>query len=222
MCNWFRDYIFYPVTMSKPMKNLTSAARKRIGNYYGPLVAGSIALFCVWFSNGLWHGAAWSYIFFGMYHFALILTENLTTPGAKWMQQKLHMNASGKGYRLFQMLRTCVLVVIGELFFRAEGLGAGLAMFFRMVSDFRFTTVSVELLKSMSIDPMDFLIVGVTLMIVFVVSLMNERGIIVRNALQKRHTAIRWAVLYALIFYIIIFGAYGKGYVPVDPMYANF
>ena len=219
---WFKDYIFYPVTMSKPMKNLTSAARKRIGNYYGPLVAGSIALFCVWFSNGLWHGAAWSYIFFGMYHFALILTENLTTPGAKWMQQKLHMNASGKGYRLFQMLRTCVLVVVGELFFRAEGLGDGLAMFFRMVSDFRFTTVSVELLKSMSIDPMDFLIVGVTLMIVFVVSLMNERGIIVRNALQKRHTAIRWAVLYALIFYIIIFGAYGKGYVPVDPMYANF
>lgn len=219
---WFKDYIFYPVTMSKPMKNLTSAARKRIGNYYGPLVAGSVALFCVWFSNGLWHGAAWSYIFFGMYHFALILTENLTTPGAKKIQQKLHMDPAGKGYRLFQMIRTCVLVVIGELFFRAEGLGAGLAMFFRMVSDFRFTTVSTELLKTMSIDPMDFLIVGVTLVTVFVVSLMNERGIIVRNALQKRHTAIRWAVLYALIFYIIIFGAYGKGYVPVDPMYANF
>ena len=47
---WFKDYIFYPVTMSKPMKNLTSAARKRIGNHFGPLVAGSIALFCVWFS----------------------------------------------------------------------------------------------------------------------------------------------------------------------------
>jgi len=219
---WFKDYIFYPVTMSKPMKQLTSAARKRIGNYYGPLVAGSVALFCVWFSNGLWHGAAWSYIFFGMYHFVLILTENLTAPGAKWMRQKLHIRPDSRGFRLFQMLRTGLLVVIGELFFRAEGLAAGLSMFFKMVTNFRFSTVSAELFKTLSIDPMDFVIVGITLMIVFAVSLMNERGIIVRNALQKQHVAVRWAVLYALIFYIIIFGAYGKGYVPVDPMYANF
>lgn len=219
---WFKDYIFYPVTMSKPMKNLTSSARKRLGNHFGPLVAGSVALFCVWFSNGLWHGAAWSYIFFGMYHFALILSENLMAPGAKWMHQKLRIQSGSKAFQLFQILRTCLLVVIGELFFRAEGLAAGLTMFFRMVTDFRFSTVSTELLKTLGIDPMDFLIVGVTLVIVFVVSLMNERGVIVRNALQKRHVAVRWAVLYALIFYIIIFGAYGKGYVPVDPMYANF
>ncbi|HRM72977.1 MAG TPA: MBOAT family O-acyltransferase, partial [Ruminococcus bromii] len=48
---WFKDYIFYPVTMSKPMKNLTSSARKKLGNHFGPLLAGSIALFCVWFRN---------------------------------------------------------------------------------------------------------------------------------------------------------------------------
>ena len=95
-------------------------------------------------------------------------------------------------------------------------------MFRAMVTDFRFSTVTAELLKTLSIDPMDFLIVGVTLVIVFVVSLLNERGIIVRDALGKKHIALRWAVLYALIFYIIIFGAYGKGYIPVNPMYANF
>ena len=53
-------------------------------------------------------------------------------------------------------------------------------------------------------------------------SLLNEKGICVREALQKKPTPVRWAVLYALILYIIIFGAYGVGYVPVDPMYANF
>lgn len=220
--SWFKDYIFYPVTMSKPMKNLTSAARKRIGNYYGPLVAGSIALFCVWFSNGLWHGAAWSYIFFGMYHFALILSGNLMAPGAKWLHQRLNIQPDSKPYQLFQILRTCILVVIGELFFRAEGLGAGMAMFFRMVTDFRFAGINGELLKSLSIDAKDFLIVGITLVIVFTVSLLKERDVQIRQTLGKKHIAIRWAVLYALIFYIIIFGAYGKGYVPVDPMYANF
>lgn len=56
-----------PVSMSKPLKKLTTKARKRLGSHYGPLVAGSIALLCVWLCNGLWHGAAWNYVFFGMY-----------------------------------------------------------------------------------------------------------------------------------------------------------
>ena len=33
---WFRDYIFYPVTMSAPLKKLTTAARKKLGNHLAP------------------------------------------------------------------------------------------------------------------------------------------------------------------------------------------
>jgi len=219
---WFKDYIFYPVTMSKPMKNLTTVARKKIGNHFGPLVAGSIALFCVWLSNGLWHGAAWNYIFFGMYHFVLILLGNIIAPGAKWFHQKLHIQPENKIFQFFQIIRTSFLVVIGELFFRAEGLKKGLSMFCKMVTDFRFSAISADLMKTLSVDSKDFLIVGITLVTVLVISLLNERGIVVRDALQKQHTVVRWALLYALIFYIIVFGAYGVGYVPVNPMYANF
>jgi len=113
-------------------------------------------------------------------------------------------------------------VVIGELFFRAEDLGTGMAMFRKMVTDFRFSTLSAELLDSLGIDCMDLLIVGITVLIVFTVSLLKERGISIRLSLKEKPTALRWALLYALIFYILIFGAYGKGYIPVNPMYANF
>ena len=40
--------------------------------------------------------------------------------------------------------------------------------------------------------------------------------------IAKRNVVIRWVAVYALIMFIIIFGAYGKGYVAVDPIYANF
>ena len=219
---WFKDYIFYPVSMSKPMKKLTGAARKKLGNHFGPLAAGGIALFCVWFCNGVWHGAAWSFIFFGMYHFVLILGGSLIAPAVKKVNEKLHLSPESRFYCLFQVLRTCVLVVIGELFFRADGLRAGMYMFGRMVTDFRFSSLNAAMLKELSIDGADFLIVGVTVLIVFVVSLLNEKGICVRESLQKKPTPVRWAVLYALILFVIIFGAYGVGYVPVDPMYANF
>ncbi len=219
---FFKDYIFYPVSMSKPMKNLTSAARKKVGNHFGPLIAGSIALFCVWFSNGLWHGAAWHYIFFGMYHLMFIVIGSMIAPGVKWLHKKLHINPEWFGYRMFQIIRTCILVVIGELFFRANGLQAGIAMFKQMITDFTFPAWNNQLFKILSIDALDFVIVGVTLIIVLVISILNEKGIVVREALLKKNIVLRWSLLYLLILYIVIFGAYGVGYVPVDPMYANF
>lgn len=219
---WFKDYIFYPVTMAKPMKTLTSKARKKVGSHYGPLAAGSIALFCVWFSNGLWHGAAWSYIFFGLYHFALILTGNLIAPPVKRFNQRFHLDSSSFPYQLMQMIRTTILVIIGELFFRAPGLHVGLGMFRTIVTDFHFDTFRPELLAQFRMDPLDFVIVGITLLVVWAVSILNERGCCIRDCLAQQHPAIRWAVLYGLILFIILFGAYGPGYTPVDPIYANF
>lgn len=219
---WFKDYIFYPVTSAKKMKKLTSSARKKLGNHYGPLIAGSIALFCVWFCNGLWHGSAWSFIFFGMYHFVLILIGNMLEPPVQAVNKKLHINSKWFAYRLFQILRTCVLVVIGELFFRARGLRAGMDLFKRMITDFSFASLNDDLLSKLSIDKYDFIIVGITLLIIFTVSILNEKGICIREALAKKNIILRWALLYAVLIYIIIFGAYGLGYKPVDPMYAQF
>ena len=219
---WFKDYIFYPVTMSKPMKSLTSSARKKLGNHFGPLLAGSVALFCVWFCNGLWHGSAWNYIFFGMYHFALILAGNIISPAVTATNKKLHINADCFAYRTMQMVRTTILVIIGELFFRAEGLKDGLAMFGKMVTDFSFSTLDSTLMDKLKIDVQDIIIVAVALVIIFVISVLNEKGINIRLSLKKKNIVIRWGLLYALIMFIVIFGAYGKGYVPVDPIYANF
>lgn len=219
---WFKDYIFYPVSMSKPVKNLTGKVKKKLGSHTAAVLAGGIALFCVWLCNGLWHGAAWSYIFFGMYHFVLIFSGNLAANVNKRIRDRLRIRQESKLFQLFQILRTCVLVVIGELFFRAEGLRAGIGMFCKMVTDFHFTTLNGQRLRPLQTDGKDFLIVGITLLIILAISIAKERGVHIRQQLQKQPVAVRWALWYALIFYILIFGAYGVGYIPVNPMYANF
>ncbi len=227
---WFRDYIFYPVTMSGPLKKLTGAARKKLGNHFGPLIAGSIALLCVWFANGLWHGAAWHYIFFGLWHFVLILLGNIFAPYLKTVNEKLHFGPENKPFRVFQILRTSFLVVLGEIIFRADNMGIALTMIRRIFTDFgnpfwaryNIHELLVNVLDAANCDIWDLVIVGVTVVIVFVVSLLQERGVKIRESLSKRPTVLRWCVWYALILFIVIFGAYGAGYTPVDPMYANF
>ncbi len=227
---WFRDYIFYPVTMSSPLKKLTGAARKKLGNHFGPLIAGSIALFAVWFCNGLWHGSAWHYIFFGLWHFVLILLGNIFAPYLKTVNEKLHFGPDNKPFRVFQILRTSFLVVLGEIIFRADSMGMALTMFRQIFTDFGnpfsafypFREVLNTVLECCLCDVWDLIIVAVTVVIVFAVSILQERGTPIRTSIARRPTWQRWLVWYALILFIIIFGAYGPGYTPIDPMYANF
>ena len=227
---WFRDYIFYPVTMSGPLKKLTAAARKKLGNHFGPLIAGSIALLCVWFSNGLWHGAAWHYVFFGLYHFVLILLGNIFAPYLKTVNEKLRFTPENKPFRLFQMLRTAFLVVLGEIIFRADNMAMAGRMLRRIFTDFgnpfsKYYSIKdtlITLVGSINYNIRDLYIVAVAAVIILAVSILQERGVSLRESLQKRPVWLRWCVWYALILFILIFGAYGAGYVAVDPMYANF
>ena len=108
---------------------------------------------------------------------------------------------------------------MGELFFRANGLRAGLRMFRTMVTDFSIPTR--EQLQ-LGLDRYDVIILVAAVLIVFVVSLLQERNIKLRATIRKAPVPLRWAVYYAAILSIVIFGAYGVGYVPVEPMYAGF
>ena len=219
---WFKDYVFYPVSMAKPMKKLTSWGRKRLGPHYGPLLAGSVALFCVWLGNGLWHGAGWHYIFFGMYHFFWILLENLTEPVTLRWARRFHVNREALPYRIFQMVRTGILVCVGELFFRADGLRAGLAMFSKMLTQFSLATVKDGTIFTLGMDKRDCLVVALVVLVMLVVGVLQERGHGIRQNLARRSLAAQFAAGYALILSIVILGAYGVGYAPVDPIYAQF
>ena len=219
---WFKDYVFYPLSVSKRLGSLTRRARKRLGNYYGPMAAAAVALFAVWLGNGIWHGAGWNYIFFGMYHFFLIMLENLTEPLAAKAAERFRIDRESRPWRIWQILRTFLLVNIGELFFRAEGLGAGLAMFAGMLGRFSFAGLVDGTALSLGMDVQDFVIVAAALLLVSAVHGLRERGVPVRERLAARPLALRWAVYGGLCLFILVFGAYGQGYIPVDPIYAGF
>lgn len=219
---WFKDYLFYPLSLSKPMKKLTSWGRKRLGNHFGPLLGGSVVLFVVWTCNGLWHGAGWQYLFFGMYHFVLIAGGNALEPAASALSKKLRINRNALPYRCFQIFRTTLLVCVGELFFRADGLRAGLAMFGKIFSRFTLASLREGVLFTYGMDAHDYGILLVALLLVFLVGIFQEKGVALRERLSRAPMVLRFAAAYGLILFLVIFGAYGVGYLPVDPIYAAF
>lgn len=219
---WFKDYIFYPLSLSKSLKKLTIMGRKYLGNHFGPLLSGTIALFCVWLCNGLWHGAAWTYIFFGMYHFIFIVIENILEPLIIKITTKLHINREGKIYVFLCILKTMIIVIFGEMFFRATTLSAGFKMFYKIFTDFSLASIKNGFIYTLGLVKADYIIVILVLVLIFFISILKEKKVQVRERIASMPIIIRWSIYYALIFLIIIFGAYGVGYAPVDPLYVNF
>ena len=75
---------------------------------------------------------------------------------------------------------------------------------------------------SLGMDKQDFLIVAVGAALMLIISILQEKGISVRDSLARQKLPVRWSVYACLVLAVVIFGAYGQGYDAVDFIYGQF
>ena len=105
--------------------------------------------------------------------------------------------------------------------FRAETVGIWLGMIKRAFTGFGGGTFLNDALLC-GMDKQDFLIVILGAAVMLVISILQEKGINVRDTLAKQVLPVRWTVYICLVLSVIIFGAYGIGYDAVDFIYGQF
>lgn len=220
--SWLKDYIFYPISLTKFVKKLGKSSKAKFGRHLGQIIPSSIALLGVWVCNGLWHGTGWKYLFFGMYYFTLILIGNLCEPMIQKLTDTLKIDRNAWYYRILQTVKILPIIFTGELFFRANGLGVGLKMFGSIFTGFQWSTLTDGSLLKLGLSNKDFTVVLFGLTAVLIVGILHEKGIAIRERIAGWNIAVRWGFLYAAIVIVIIFGAYGAGYIPAKLIYAGF
>ena len=219
---WFKKYIFYPVSVSVPVKHWNKFGKKHLGKYVTKLGMSAMALFPVWLCNGLWHGAKWNYIFYGMYYFVILLFGIAVEPLRQSVLKKLHINPEAAWYKFLQMMKTWVIIFTGEMFFRADSLRIGMSMFINIFKQTDLNKLYDGTLLSVGLDSADYLVILAGCVIVAIVDIVAEKNNSNIYEVQKLKLPVRWIVCYGLIFAVIIFGAYGVGYQQVDLIYAGF
>ena len=216
---WLKDYIFYPVSLAKPVKKIGKKVKNLFGRQAGKFTAPTIALFVVWTFNGLWHGPKSTYIFYGMFYFVLIFIENITEEPVRKLTEKLHIDRHARWYKMFKILKLLIIVNIGEMFFRAESVSAGFLMLRKIIFHFR---PSGYFISNLGLGADDFVIVLLGVLLVMIVDVLHEKNILVRERVNALKLPVRWGVWYAAIMFVVIFGAYGAGYTVTDMIYASY
>ena len=227
--NWFKSYFFYPMAMSKQFNGMSKAIKKskfgatKAGAHIAKVLPTSIASFFVFFMVGVWHGANWKYIAFGVYNGLIIMLAVLLKPVFEWILSKLRINAESFPYRLFRMIRTYLLVLIGYVFDVAPTYSDAMMTFRRFFTDQSYTRSHAEI-SQLGLDIPNYLLLIVCTLVVFFVSLWQERHpqTTVCEALDRKRFAARFFSFFCLIMAIIIFGIYGSGFNPVDFTYMQF
>lgn len=115
LSTWFKEYLYIPLGGNRKGRTRTS-----------------INKIIVFFTTGLWHGANWTFVVWGLYHGFFLLLEDYI-PKLKKLPKVL-----GHLY--------CVLVVcIGFVIFRADSMGQACSMIAKMFSGISFSAQSVSL-----------------------------------------------------------------------------
>lgn len=121
LSSWFRDYVYIPLG----------------GNRRGT-VRTYVNLFLVFILTGFWHGAAWQFIVWGLYHGIFLIVERL---GLGSLLKRLP--------QIIRHIYTTVIVIVGWVFFRADDLSQAMlylkAMFCLNFTKFGMYSVMIKL-----------------------------------------------------------------------------
>lgn len=219
---WLRDYIFYSVSLSKGFMNLSKWARAKLSPFFGSLIPAASALFFVWLGNGFWHGASWKYVSYGLYYYVIMLAGMLCEPLFRRFFASTHIDRESTGWHRFQIARTFLLVNLGMLLFRAHTFSAWPKMIASIFTGWSLTPLRDGSVFKLGMDPLDFGLLILGVIILLIVGLLQEKGHSLRQETAALSLPLRWTLYLSLIMAVIIFGAYGNGYEAVNAIYGQF
>lgn len=206
--SWMRDYIFYPVARSK----IVIKTCKKIKNIHKgfaiafPAMVGNIVVF---FIVGIWHGAEWRYIFWGLYNGIILAFSVFCKPLYDKFYKKFPKTKENPIWKLFQIVRTFLIVCIGYYFDCCSGVSNAFLMIKESFYNFHLSVLGQDIMLKLGLGRKDYIIIAVSIFLLIVISFFQERGIQIRQWIDQRCIILRWLLLYGMIFFFIAFAVTG-------------
>ena len=186
LSSWFRDYVYIPL------------GGNRKGNVY-------VNLFIVFFVTGMWHGASWNFVLWGLWHGIFLVIERII--------KNSKLNTIKLPY-IITWAYTMVVVIIGWVMFRAVD----------MTYAYNYIKVMFGIGNNMFIEPLALKYMKEYLVIFIIAIILCTPSIkIITNKLEiynKNFSYILQYVIFIFIFWISIIYTVTSTYNPF--IYFNF
>ncbi len=219
MCNWFRTYVFYPVSVCKPMQKFSKFSRSHLGKA-GKRLPVYISSFVVWFATGIWHGASWNFIVWGLANWFVLMVSEELEPAYESFHNRFSFSNKWL-YKLFQVLRTFLLICILNLFDCYVSVRETFRMFGSMVTTGNWHILTDGSLLKIGLTGVDYGVLAAGVLVLLGVSLL-QRGGSIRDKVAAKPYLFRVCVWFVLLLAVLLLGTYGIGYDSSQFIYNRF
>lgn len=205
LSHWLRDYVYIPL----------GGNRKGTLSKYKNL----IVTFAV---SGIWHGGSWKFLFWGLLHAAYQLMGGWTYKIRDGIYDRVDMPKDSLPRRLIQTIGTFFWAMLAWIIFRASSLKGAIKMIASIFIVHNPWILFDDSLLKLGLVGKDWNILIVSLTILLIVSILQERQVKIRDWINDQHAAIRWPIYILAIWAILLFGTYGFGFNAQDFIYGGF
>lgn len=181
---WVRDYVYVP---------LTSVTRD-----WGKTGI-SLSLLITFTILGLWHGAGWNFIVYGLIQGIVITYEMMTAN----MHHRLAKSMGQKLYDGLFVIRTYLIYAFSLVFFRAESLHDAVYLVTHMSFRYNYSWKEVNI----GLPDQTSLICGISFFLLMVFEHYHDKYNLL-EAISRKPMYVRWAIYYVMVFLLFIYGAF--------------
>ena len=210
MGSWFSDYVFYPLSVSKAMQKLSKKSRERLGSALGKRIPVYLATLITWFLTGLWHGAGWNFIVWGLLNAIIILVSQELSPLYNKFHCRFPKLVNTVPYSIFMMVRTFLLMGTVRILDCYRDVFVTFGMIGSMFTTPNWNSLWNGNVLSLGLGIWDYIVISIGCLIMITVSALNEKRD-VRERLWG-HPILITISAGILLYLILILGAYGVGY----------
>ena len=223
MGSWFTDYVFYPLSITKSMQRLSKWSRKHLGNAIGKRVPVYTATIITWFLTGLWHGASWNFIVWGLLNCLVILVSQECQPIYNKIDKTFPRLAKSNIRTLY--LRAQTFMIMGTI--RVLDVYRSVPVTFKMLGTIFYDGEGWRSffeggVLRLGLDISAFVVIGVGILLMLAVSEISSRGDRPLRARIAERPLAAFTCMSVLIVAILIFGSYGIGFDASEFIYTQF
>ena len=193
LSTWFKDYLYIPLG-----GNRKGAFRKHLN------------VLIVFLVSGLWHGANYTFVLWGLIHGIFNILED----SFKDITKNISNNFI---YKNIRRLITFVVAVISFVIFRSKNIGAAKAFILGIL---KRQAGTLDASIAFPYEDTVILLIAIAMLVVIDILIYNKVNMVER--IEKRSLIIRWPIYIFLLVVILIFGIYGPGYSEAQFIYFQF